>query len=308
MKDYFRIMLGRQSVYAKEARDGNFIGAGWLPEVDLSDGLVENWREFNQKYIPIYLSQNPGKSKIAAGLACGMLWTIVRGIEIGDIVLSPDGQGNYYVGEVIGGYEYKKSNALPHRRPVRWYTRPIPRNDLSEQLRHATGSIGTVSNVSRFADEIEQLIAGGRPAMIVATDDTIENVTSFALEEHLEEQLVKDWSSCELGKSYDIFEEDGEIVGQQYPSDSGPIDILAVSKDKKSLLVVELKKGRASDVVVGQILRYMGYVKDQIAEEGQEVRGVIIAHDDDFRVRRALSMVNGIDFYKYELKFRLFKQ
>ncbi len=27
-----------------------------------------------------------------------------------------------------------------------------------------------------------------------------------------------------------------------------------------------LKKGRASDVVVGQILRYMGYVQEQLAE------------------------------------------
>ena len=31
------------------------------------------------------------------------------------------------------------------------------------------------------------------------------------------------------------------------------MDILAISKDKSELLVVELKKGRASDVVVGQI-------------------------------------------------------
>ena len=40
-------------------------------------------------------------------------------------------------------------------------------------------------------------------------------------------------------------------------SDTGPIDILAISKDKKTLLVVELKKGRVSDNVVGQIQRYI---------------------------------------------------
>ena len=34
--------------------------------------------------------------------------------------------------------------------------------------------------------------------------------------------------------------EEGETVGQQYQSDTGPIDILAVSKDKKELLVIEL--------------------------------------------------------------------
>lgn len=46
----------------------------------------------------------------------------------------------------------------------------------------------------------------------------------------------------ELGKKYNIFNEDDELVGQQYETDTGPIDILAISKDKKELLVVELKK------------------------------------------------------------------
>jgi restriction system protein len=36
---------------------------------------------------------------------------------------------------------------------------------------------------------------------------------------------------------------------------------LIIKKDKSQLLAVELKKGRASDAVVGQVLRYMGYVK-----------------------------------------------
>jgi restriction system protein len=37
-----------------------------------------------------------------------------------------------------------------------------------------------------------------------------------------------------------------------------------------------LKRGRVSDNVVGQILRYMGYVKEVLAEKNQEVLGVII--------------------------------
>jgi restriction system protein len=101
--------------------------------------------------------------------------------------------------------------------------------------------------------------------------------------------------------------EDGEPVGQQYQTDTGPLDILAVSKDKKTLLVVELKKGRASDVVVGQVLRYMGYVKEELAEEGQDVRGVVIALEDDQRIRRALSMVPTIDFFRYQISFKLIK-
>ena len=87
--------------------------------------------------------------------------------------------------------------------------------------------------------------------------------------------------------------------------DTGPIDLLAISKDKQELLVVELKRGRASDAVVGQIQRYMGYVKEDVAEDHQRVRGVIIALDDDKRIRRALQVAQGIDFYRYEVKFSL---
>ena len=88
----------------------------------------------------------------------------------------------------------------------------------------------------------------------------LEDPSAFAMEKHLEDFLVRNWTQTDFAREYDIYEEDGECVGQQYPTDTGNIDILAVSRDKKTLLVLELKKGRASDAVVGQILRYMGYV------------------------------------------------
>ncbi|MFA5934197.1 MAG: endonuclease NucS domain-containing protein [Candidatus Paceibacterota bacterium] len=301
-------MLGKKSVYAEEAHNGNFIGAGWFGDIDLSKKLPDNWRDFNGKFIPLYLKENPEGSKVAAGLACGMLYTIAKGILIGDIVLCPDGKGNYFVGDIIGDYEFKKNQTLPHRRSVRWYSRTISREEMSESLRNSAGSIGTVSNVTRYADEIEALISGCRPASIISTDETIEDPSIFALEKHLEDFLVQNWHHTELGKHYDIYEEDGEKVGQQYPSDTGPIDILAISKNKKEILVVELKKGRVSDVVVGQVQRYMGYVKEELAEKNQEVKGVIIAFEDDVKIHRALSVANNIDFYTYKIHFELKKK
>ena len=98
------------------------------------------------------------------------------------------------------------------------------------------------------------------------------------------------------------------MVGQQYETDTGPIDVLAISKDKKELLVVELKKGRASDAVVGQVQRYMGYIKDEVAEEDQEVKGVIIAFESDLKIKRALSVAKNIDFYTYKVDFTLHKK
>ena len=121
----------------------------------------------------------------------------------------------------------------------------------------------------------------------------------------MEDFLVSNWENTELGRGYDIYKVDGEIVGQQYPSDTGPIDILAISKDGRELLVVELKKGRASDVVVGQIQRYMGYVMDELAESNQTVKGIIIALEDDLKIRRALRVASGIQFYRYKVNFSL---
>jgi restriction system protein len=58
---------------------------------------------------------------------------------------------------------------------------------------------------------------------------------------------------------------------------------------------------------VGQIQRYMGYVKEELAEANQEVKGIIIALEDDLRIKRALSVTNNIEFYRYQVSFKLFK-
>jgi len=175
-------------------------------------------------------------------------------------------------------------------------------------LRNSTGSIGTVSTITQYAAEIEKLVGVTVVASVVLPiDATVEDPVAFAMEKHLEEFLVKNWAQTDLGKDYDIFAEDGELVGQQYPTDTGPVDVLAIKKDKSELLVVELKRGRASDVVVGQVLRYMGFVLQELAEPGQTVRGVIIALEDDIRIRRALAMTPTIDFFRYQMTFKLVK-
>lgn len=307
-RSYYRIMLGRNSSMAQQCFDGGYIASGgWGMESDLSQHLTDDARQFNQQFIPVYLEKNPEKTKMAGALACGMLHTICRKIQAGDIVLCPDGANTYWVGDVTGPYYYAAGESYPHRRKVQWREVKIPRSTMSQPLQYATGAIGTVSNITKHMEEIEGLIGGKSLPQIVALNAEIEDPSAFAMEKHLEEFLVHNWPQTELGKRYEIYAEDGELVGQQYPSDTGAIDILAISKDKKELLVVELKKGRASDVVVGQIQRYMGYVQDELAEDGQTVRGVIIALEDDLRLRRALSVANNIEFYRYQVSFKLFK-
>jgi restriction system protein len=298
-------MLGRKSIHAAECFAGSFIGANFGISEDLANHLPDSWRDFNKAFVPKWMALHPDKSRISAGLSCGALWVVCKGLKPGDTVLCPDGAGSYRVGEIAGDYQYVPGGNLPHRRPVRWLDVLIPRDSMSEALRNSTGSIGTVSEVTAYADEIERLIGATAAPRIVATDSTIEDPIAFAMESHLEHFLVANWGQTEFGQAFTIFEEDGEQVGKQYETDAGRIDILAVSKDRKRLLVIELKRGRMSDVVVGQLLRYMGYVKEELAEPEQTVEGVVIGLEDDQKLRWAIAPVPAVKFYRYQINFKL---
>lgn len=307
MKAYYKLMLGPGSVHAAEALAGGFIGADYGIEQDLTGHLPDDFKRFSEEFIPVYLAGHPGKGRIAAGLACGALWTVSRGMNVGDLLLSPDGAGQYVVGEIAGGYSFVPDGPLPHRRAIKWRDQRINKADVGDTLKKAMGAIQAVINLTSHRDEIDALVAGSAPPIIVSTDAAVEDPALFVMESHLEEFLVQNWAHTALGKAFDIFQDEGQAVGQQFMTDTGPMDVLAISKDKKTLLVVELKKGRASDAVVGQTLRYMGYVQSVLAEAGQQVIGAIVALEDDMRIRRALSMTPSITFYRYEIKFELIK-
>ena len=49
----------------------------------------------------------------------------------------------------------------------------------------------------------------------------------------------------------------------------------------------------------------MGYINSEFLEEGQVVKGAIIALEDDLRIKRALSVTKDIDFYRYKVHFEL---
>ncbi|MBW2103232.1 MAG: DUF1016 family protein [Deltaproteobacteria bacterium] len=72
-------------------------------------------------------------------------------------------------------------------------------------------------------------------------------------------------------------------------------------------LVVELKRNQTSDQTVGQLLRYIGWVKQHLAEDGDEVHGLIICHEADNALHYALSTVPDVELRLYEVEFHLKK-
>lgn len=148
-----------------------------------------------------------------------------------------------------------------------------------------------------------------RPTPEEEEQEAEELSTGFGLETHLRRFLVDNWEETPLGKRYEILTEDGEVVGERYQTkEAGEIDILARGKESNEWVVIELKRGQSSDAVVGQTLRYMGWVEKNLAEEGEGVKGLIIVKEVDRRLRYALSALASkvnISCLVYNVQFSL---
>lgn len=127
----------------------------------------------------------------------------------------------------------------------------------------------------------------------------------FAMEKYLEEFIETNFDKINFGAKLELYQHE-ESSGRQYPTPIGNIDLLAVDKEKKEFVVIELKKGRSSDVVIGQILRYMGWVKENLAKD-HNVRGIIIVKEKDERLEYALRLMPNVNLFLYEVSFNVKK-
>jgi hypothetical protein len=100
--------------------------------------------------------------------------------------------------------------------------------------------------------------------------------TSFALEYQLRDFMAQNLDAITIeGKRLQLYVDPTGRDGIEFPSAVGPIDILAVD-DSGAFVVFELKRSRSPDQAIGQLARYMGWVRQTIGR-GREVHGVIVA-------------------------------
>jgi len=127
----------------------------------------------------------------------------------------------------------------------------------------------------------------------------------FGLEKYLQEFLVDNWQNVELLRDWDLLEEDGEIVGSNFKTQEiGEVDLLAKRRDGSAWLVIELKRDQTSDATVGQLLRYMGWVRRNLAKGG-DVQGLIVCRDINKQLQYALDEQSNIECMTYEVSFNL---
>lgn len=117
----------------------------------------------------------------------------------------------------------------------------------------------------------------------------------------IRESIVEDY----LEHQPDELESGLVRVDRQFPTTVGTIDLLA--RDRKGgYVVIELKRGRTSDRVFGQILRYMGWVKENLRAK-KPVRGIIVAEKVDRGLKYAMKVAKnaqiGLKRYDFNIQF-----
>jgi hypothetical protein len=132
-----------------------------------------------------------------------------------------------------------------------------------------------------------------------------EGDLEFALEAYLEEFLLTNFDRIEWGRPLQLWESEEGELGHQYVTDVGRLDFLCRDTADDTLVVIELKRGRPSDRVVGQAARYMGWVRANLARPGQRVQGLIVAREQEDRLAYAVAAVPDLSVLTYQVAFRL---
>ena len=172
-------------------------------------------------------------------------------------------------------------------------------------VQYISSENGTVQGEKDIESDLKTIFDYYKKAASIIPVTTIPEIGQglFYMEKQLEDFLIQNWNKTELGEKYDLIIEDGEPMSQQYRTDIGPIDILARDKSSKSYVVIELKKNQTSDDTVGQLTRYMGWIRKFKGDNG--VMGIIIAGQYDKKLEYALGMVPNTEVFVYEVDFKL---
>lgn len=210
-------------------------------------------------------------------------------------------------------YENLKNNRYKWVETVQFLGR------IEEFTRHSRAAIGRLINIARSTVTQDIQLAQGlkdRPelkkiASKVTARDTLNQtfkIKALDEEEKLHRNLYNNWGKTPFAEEWELVRT-GSSAGKLNTDEIGELDMLAKNKSGNKWLVIELKKGPGADRTIGQILRYMGWVKEKKAGEKDSVEGLIICGEYHLAMDYALTCSPFIKakIYRYddegELKF-----
>ncbi len=304
--------------------DSELYDAVW--DYDLANGIISiGWRELGdisslddvQIRDRLYVELPGYKDKPGTAMtAARMLYKFYHKIAPGDVIFARWGlkmiagvgtvkRTAYYDPDKLlplfeqFGPDYA-AIAYPHHIEIEWRE---DRRDVEFE-----GRMFGLTTLHVITEEKARILLGGgvESPLPEPGDLEIEGPEGFRLEQHLEDFIVSNFSTVFQGKLEILTDPVEGIIGQQYSTDVGVIDILAQDASTGDFVVIELKRGMAADKVVGQVLRYMGWVAENLCDGNQQVSGLIICGEPDMKLDYALEMVRNVSVKYYRVDFQLY--
>ncbi len=276
----------------------------WVCEVDEYEGIWEQWREMG-----IATFGYPPEAPSYDGLSHSRAVNRVRELHSGDRIVSylkgktarrVGGIGTFQGGVRISDQEYDPLYAGRNEQgrrvdvgwdsvPLRGYYIAVP-DDIRTPARAQT-----IQHIPDDAAERLEEMAREESMwdQLALSKDLVQDEVK-----ELHPRIVENLNNLESGlRLYD------PAKATEFPAGPiGRIDVLAKDRDDCPV-VVEAKTHSANEQVVGQILRYMGWVKKNLDQA--RVRGIIVAGEFTYATRYAASVVDqgeGLALYRYAVR------
>lgn len=286
----------------------NTIAIGWTELGDVSKCSKE---ELTERVKKAYQDRGDRWLKYNTTKTINALWNFYHEISIGDIIIARKGlkkmigfgevSGRPYYSEKEGERrtpqaEYKYSNFIK----VSWTSKEI---DYDE---YEFGQFTILQITKAKFDDLTK----NKTEIILEDDFEIHpKVQEFAIEKYLEEFILHNFDSIFQGTLTLLRDENGKpnqhVIYSDNLKELGRIDILALDPKDNTYVIIELKKGKSSDKVVGQLSRYMGWVKENLCEHDESVRGLIICKEKDKKLEYALKVQPNMNVKFYTINFKL---
>ena len=177
--------------------------------------------------------------------------------------------------------------------------------DTAELIKEQTSIVFYNIKLAIYSEIYPELLNCGNRAQALQLSKRLkpsgyisEDFETYDVEDDLQEYLKTNWETTAFGEEWEIIESPANV------GDAGEIDLLAHHRKEDCWLVVELKRDKISDKTVGQILRYMGWIKENLANN-KVVRGIVIVHEIDKKLNYSASVLRNVEvrYYKINLKF-----
>ncbi|MBS0936618.1 hypothetical protein [Lactiplantibacillus plantarum] len=137
----------------------NFVGGGW-PDTKSLAGL--NFQEIKEKVNKAYAAEKYSERKL--GYTAGVLFSLTQ-IKKDDYILIPHENREVLIFIATNGYRYNQKFAnvdCAHQVPV-LLLKKVPYSALSDELRNSLNSYKTLTSLSKYQQEIDNLINPSAP-------------------------------------------------------------------------------------------------------------------------------------------------